>query len=297
MNELVLTTKQFGKTDIHAIRWKEKPCWIATEIAEAAGLKKPSDAVWQFLKEESYLKEGTDFDTLRGGNLEDLKRVICLEQIAFTSQLTLFYETALTAFIGTRRNKVGKRLRQWIYTEVLPAIRETGYYSMSEAAAGNLEQLGEREKQIGLSKDIAAMLIPLYGQHALAIYHLLTAKGFTGKTPKELVALAKADGVPSKVYSRGAREILRFWFPYIPPCMALQDLLVTKDKVNPVDAHETARLAMPLFQRMDELGILDKSSIVYSQQQVLPGFEKPPLVEPQLSMLPPNPFEKRRKIA
>ena len=140
------------------------------------------------------------------------------------------------------------------------------------------------------------MLIPIYGKSALAIYHALTARGFTGKTPKELIALAKADGVPSKVYSRGAREILRYWFPHIPPCMALQDLLVTKDRVNPIDAHDAARLAIPLFQKMDELGVLDKSSIAYSQQQKFPGFDKPPLMKPQLNSLPPNPFV-RKKIA
>ena len=155
------------------------------------------------------MKEGVDFETLRGKDLDDLKRLIEYSSISSRApNLTLFYETALNAFVGTRRNKTGKRLRQWIYTEVLPAIQETGYYDMNEATAGNLEQLGERGKQIGLSKDIAAMLIPLYGKQALAIYHLLTARGFTGKTPKELIALAKADGVPSKVYSRGAREIL-----------------------------------------------------------------------------------------
>ncbi len=269
MKEIVLTTKQFGQIDIHAIRWKGKPCWIATEIAEAAGLRDPSTSVGKFLKEESYLKEGADFETLRGKDLDDLETVIEYYSItnSKTRNLTLFYETALNAFVGTRRNKTGKRLRQWIYTEVLPAIRERGYYDLNEATAGNLEELGKREKQVGLSKEIAAMLIPLYGKQALAIYHLLTARGFTGKTPKELIALAKADGVPSKVYSRGAREILplaplrgvgepceRFWFPYVPPCMALQDQpagstgrrLVVKDNLMPAFAHETA----PVFQRL-----------------------------------------------
>jgi hypothetical protein len=66
MNELVLTTTPFGEIDIPAIRWRGNPCWIATEIAEAAGLKNPSDAVYKFLQEESYLKERTDFETLRG---------------------------------------------------------------------------------------------------------------------------------------------------------------------------------------------------------------------------------------
>ncbi len=215
MNELILTTQIFDEMNIHAVRWRGKPCWIASEIAEAAGLKKPSDAIWQFLKEESYLKEGADFETIRGKDLEDLKtlvsdtssqNVICFKQIAFVSQLTLFYETALTAFIGTRRNKVGKQLRQWIYTEVLPAIREHGYYDLNEATAGKLAELGEREIQIGLSKEIAALLIPLYGKDALTIYYKLTAMGFTGKTPKDLKAMAKAEGVPSKVYSRGARN-------------------------------------------------------------------------------------------
>jgi len=120
-------------------------------------LKDPSTSVNKFLKEESYLKEGTDFDTLRGKDLDDLKRLIELNSISSKApHLTLFYETALTAFIGTRRNKVGRRLRQWIYTEVLPAIRETGYYDLNEANAGEFQQFAEREKKIGLSKELAA---------------------------------------------------------------------------------------------------------------------------------------------
>jgi prophage antirepressor-like protein len=297
MNELVLITKQFGDTDIHAIRWKEKPCWIATEIAEAARLKNPRTAVYKFLKEESYLKEGIDFDTLREGDLEDLKQLVSFKDTSSKiPSLTLFYETALTAFIGTRRNKVGKRLRQWIYTEVLPAIRETGYYDINEANAGDLREFVEREKQIGLSKEIAALLVPLYGQNAITMYHLLTAKGFTGRKPNEIVALAKANGVPSKVYKRGAREVLRYWFPHIPPCMALQDQLIAKDNLMPKPAHDIARLAMPLFKKMAEVGMLDKSSIAYSPQRVIPDVMKPPMDEPQVYALPPNPFENRKTL-
>lgn len=54
-----------------------------------------------------------------------------LETNGGTQQMLLLSEAALTFFLSRSRTEMGKQINRWIHSEVLPAIRKTGSYSIS----------------------------------------------------------------------------------------------------------------------------------------------------------------------
>ncbi|WP_181280746.1 BRO-N domain-containing protein [Aphanothece hegewaldii] len=55
-----------------------------------------------------------------------------LETQGGIQELLVLSEAALTFFVSRSRTELGKQLNRWMHTEVLPAIRKTGYYSATE---------------------------------------------------------------------------------------------------------------------------------------------------------------------
>ena len=253
----------FEGNAIHELKWKGKSCWIAIDVARAAGARDPATTVHKFLKDEDFLVIGEDYDLVDGNELSDLKQLIEESSISVgsrTPRLTLFYLPALTHFTASRRGKVGKRLKAWIHKEVIPSIRKTGRYDISEQDSMNILDKQNRPTQLNLSKEIATYLIEMFGEQAIPVYHNLTHLGFVGKTAKELVAFANTLGVPKDVLKRGGREVLRYVYPEIPPCEAMQDELVTQG-LSMDKAHESARKLVPFFQDMKKNGMLKSASI------------------------------------
>ena len=57
MNDILLKLN-FEGNEIHELKWKGKPCWIAIDVARAAGLGNPSRAISQYIKKEDWLEQG-----------------------------------------------------------------------------------------------------------------------------------------------------------------------------------------------------------------------------------------------
>ena len=258
---------KFEDKEVHIFQYKGKNGCIAIDLARAANLQRPADAVRYFIKSKSFLLvKGEDYEVLEGKDLQDLKDVYGNGKIPIpsesskTSILTIFFEKAIYTFAGTKNGKGFERFQKWVFSSVIPSIIKTGRYDISEQDSTHILEKQNRPTQLNLSKEIASYLIEMFGEQAIPVYHNLTHLGFVGKTAKQLVAFANTLGAPNDVIKRGGREVLRYLYPEIPPCEAMQDELVTQG-LSMDKAHESARKLVPFFQDMKANGMLKSASI------------------------------------
>ncbi len=107
--------------------------FVAKDIADVLEIKNVSDAV-------------KDFD-------DDEKSDIVLNYDGSTSGKALVLsESGLYSLIMRSRKAIAKPFQKWVTKKVLPSIRKTGSYSISQTP--NLQKIEERAKLIALSRDV-----------------------------------------------------------------------------------------------------------------------------------------------
>jgi len=193
--------------------------------------------------------------------------------------LTFINESGLYSIILRSRKKEAKRFKKWVTSEVLPSIRKTGKYDVMDAMPDKILKHKQREIQIDMSKETARHYLPNYGKNALTRYYSLTSTGFTGRTPAQLQAEAKALKVPYSQRNSG-RECIRTFWPETAASISLQDELVVKENVNPAEAHTVAKAFEPGFAELKRIGKLGNEQ--------LPLFDCQPVIEKEKNL--PNPF-------
>ncbi len=131
----------FESQQVRFVGTAEKPEWIAVDLCNIFGIRNVSDTLAKFSQDE---KGVAIIDTLGG------------EQ----SLLTLT-EPGLYRLIFKSRKDIAKRFQRWIFHEVLPAIRKTGSYSISQSQKNNVPALPsakERLETIRLGMDLFSEL-------------------------------------------------------------------------------------------------------------------------------------------
>jgi prophage antirepressor-like protein len=121
---------------VTVLRWNGRPAWIAQEVAELLQIERPSRVI-RVLS----LKEGADFEVVRGQELASLRGVMPKFGITpprNTANLMLLFESGLYGLIFHSRTPDALRFRDHVTREVLPALRLQGFYRMpGQAAAGD----------------------------------------------------------------------------------------------------------------------------------------------------------------
>ena len=110
MNEIMIfESSEFGK--VRTAGTIDNPLFCAMDVCHALGYKNGRDAVAKHTEQEDVVK----CDTLtEGGN----------------QQLSFVNESGLYSLIFGSKLESAKRFKRWITSEVIPAIRKTGGYSL-----------------------------------------------------------------------------------------------------------------------------------------------------------------------
>ena len=131
MNDLIV--KQFKNDIFYNFVWNNKPCWIAVEVADLFGYAQKSRPISNCIRREKF-EIGVEYDVLEGEDLKLFKEVFVDEvsQYKYVPKIFVFYEEGLYGFLAYTEMPLGIEFRNWIRREVMPALREKGYYVSNE---------------------------------------------------------------------------------------------------------------------------------------------------------------------
>ena len=107
----------FEKRDVRVVMKGSEPWWVAKDVCEVLELSNPSEALKGLDDDERgslRISEGT---SPAGGN----------------PNMNIISESGLYTLIMRSNKPEAKRFRKWVTSEVLPALRKTGSYSVKKA--------------------------------------------------------------------------------------------------------------------------------------------------------------------
>ena len=224
---------------------KDERVFIAQQMMNQLGYKGGNQTLRYY-----NLIEGDNKVTLRKKDYPDFfKQLNDINVIGLrTSTVIMLYESGVWKLIMQSKKPIGIKTRNWLASEVLPSIREKGYYDVSESIDNPLSYLHdftEPKKQISNSKEGA---VKVNHEEYHKIYneiHLLV----TDKTAKEIKEIFKT--------KESAHQALREHLPHYASTEAVIDELYTKynkslEEIEETGAHKTLP---PAFQSLYKLGI------------------------------------------
>lgn len=131
MNDLLV--KEFDGKQICNFIWRDKPCWIALDIAEVLRYKNKSRTIGDIIKRENF-KEEKEYSILNNEDLKEFKNIFSdyLGEFKYSPKIIIFYEEGLYGFLAASRMDKGVEFRTWIRREVMPQIREKGSYTLEK---------------------------------------------------------------------------------------------------------------------------------------------------------------------
>lgn len=113
MNDIqIFNNEEFG--EIRTVVIDDEIWFVGVDIARALGYKKPTDAVNNNVAED---------DSSRKGVTDNLGR---------TQQAIVINESGLYSLIFGSKLESAKKFKKWVTSEVLPAIRKTGSYTVPQ---------------------------------------------------------------------------------------------------------------------------------------------------------------------
>lgn len=129
MNEMqVFTNPEFGK--IRTLEIKGEPWLVGKDVATALGYSNPSKAVMVHVDKEDKSFEMLPVSDSQNGNLV---------------KTALINESGLYSLILSSKLPSAKKFKRWVTSEVLPAIRKTGTYTMPSAKSPECSPVKMRE--------------------------------------------------------------------------------------------------------------------------------------------------------
>lgn len=179
-------TPTFEETPLRVIMMEDRPVFLAREVGRMLGYEKDGSNLLRQMRREwsEEVEEGFDFVSLDGEQLAQLKDVLKKEggyyppsfeddeekeggdhttPLKGAKSVTLLTESGFNLVAILSRKPLGRSLRRWLAREVLPALRQTGTYSMPGAgAAAQVEGaggplLGEIARHLKLADELSAM--------------------------------------------------------------------------------------------------------------------------------------------
>lgn len=189
--------------------WESKNgrLFLASQVMKALGYNRSSSNVI------SYHELLVDIDYIKLSkqeNKELFKELETLNVLQSRATHALFVsETGFWKLVIGSKKRVGIQTRHWLATQVLPSIREKGYYDANELNSSPLNHLSkftERPVQIQTSKNVNQM-ISQTDEKAYAQYWNDLHKLVTGMTAKQIQELYKS--------KKSATELLRQYAPHL----------------------------------------------------------------------------------
>lgn len=160
---------QFRTVEIDGEIW-----FVATDVCQLLGYKKPANAVAMHCKEKGTLKQGIP----TSGGMQ---------------QMTLINEPNLYRLIVKSQLPEAERFEQWVFEEVIPTIRKKGSYGIDRISPANFVlRYFENAHKIpnGYFSVITELYVRLYAKLEHAGYKIPN-KGFNGKEIRPDASIGK----------------------------------------------------------------------------------------------------------
>ncbi|MGL4990512.1 MAG: BRO family protein [Sarcina sp.] len=127
MNDLIIKT--FKGNEVFSFIWNNKPCWVATDIADLFGYSQKSRAISDCIIKENF-EVGIEYDVLEGERLKCFKEIFKekLGETKYAPKVVILFEEGIYGFLAYTQMPLGVEFRQWIRKEVMTDIRKRGYY-------------------------------------------------------------------------------------------------------------------------------------------------------------------------
>lgn len=184
MNALqVFTNPEFGT--VRTLLIDSEPWAVGIDIAAALGYKNPRDALYKHVDSED--KGVAKRDTLGG-----------------KQDMTIINESGMYSLILSSKLPSAKRFKRWVTSEVLPAIRKTGSYSMTERTLTRDDYLTAARILSSCRNDRLPYVLPLIRKAGIDI-ELTPIPQTAGKDPQT----AKLLTVALNDYGVSIRELER----------------------------------------------------------------------------------------
>ena len=180
MNELqIFNNEEFG--EIRTVEIDGKIYFVGKDVANALGYSNPQKALHDHVDEED--KTLNDSFTVNG------------------TKGILINESGLYSLILSSKMPNAKKFKRWVTSEVLPALRKTGTYEMSNMSTEMKAILMLDQKQVKMEQrlDKLEFDIPLYGSEADELSRHVKRKGVSILGGKNSEAYQDTE-IRSKVY-------------------------------------------------------------------------------------------------
>lgn len=133
----IFSNQEFGKVRVLTI--DNEPWFVGKDIAERLGYKDTVDAI----------KRHVD---------EDDKLTRCFTASVQRREMIVINESGLYSLILSSKLPNAKKFKHWVTSEVLPTIRKTGQYQLTEfpqkaSSIGEIVQLGKLVKELMKDQD------------------------------------------------------------------------------------------------------------------------------------------------
>lgn len=223
--------------------------FVAKEIAEIWGHTNHTQAIRRLCDNSEYKK-------IELSKYPEFKKQLQLNKLLTSSKansIILLTESGMYKMVLASNLEKAKPFKDWVTKEVLPSIREKGYYSIADNTNKILIHT-KRDVQLQSSKDVNKKHFIESGIESIIEYNIKSCKKHSGLEPKEIKEIGKRSGLKSKERS-SAKEVLRHLKPAIACGMSFTDSLVSKGFDFNTVSELSIKSAIPLFQGMIELGI------------------------------------------
>lgn len=141
MNKLqVFSNQEFGK--IRTLVKGDEPWFVGKDVAEALGYSNTSKAVINHVETEDKQFIMLDLADAQNGNVPKGQ-----------TKTAVINESGLYSLILSSKLPQAKKFKRWVTSEVLPTIRKTGQYQITEfpqkaSSIGEIVQLGKLIKEL-----------------------------------------------------------------------------------------------------------------------------------------------------
>ncbi|KAF0812800.1 hypothetical protein IGB42_02643 [Andreprevotia sp. IGB-42] len=173
----IISIHQFmTDANVRVILKSDSTVWfVAADVCSALGLDNVTMALRRLDDDEKALNSIEGLSRMSGGN----------------EQVNIISESGLYSLVLTSRKDEAKRFKKWVTAEVLPAIRQQGFYLAGGALTRERVQLVKIARQLTMdvarSKDLYArtMLTGLLGEVAQALGQPLPNQALLPKLPDQ----------------------------------------------------------------------------------------------------------------
>ncbi len=167
--------------------------------------------------------------------------------------ITMLTESAMWKLVLSSNLKKAIPFRDWVTAEVLPSIREKGYYSIADQTQAMMIH-SDTNIQKQNSKDINKKNFITAGVEAIIDYNRTSFILHTGTSPSKMKEYGKSIGLNSKQTASG-KEVLRNIDPGMACALSFTDSLTAKGFDLKTVSELSLKCALPLFNGMIEIGI------------------------------------------